>query len=150
LKSELSRLMNEHSSMESKLSANSAELERTTEAIRKLNKGKADLNELLSMGRQYGDLTGLGYTGNVDKSVHPSEGTIKINHPGLGFSDKSGIEGTSPHGKPSRNLFGRFVKSTVSKSSPPKPAVKVHVPIPESVSKSPRNFVPICHYCGVT
>ncbi|CAA0841742.1 Unknown protein, partial [Striga hermonthica] len=147
LKTEVDRLMNEHASMESKLRENSAEI--TAEAVRKLNKGKADLHELLSLGRQHGDLTGIGYTG---KEENPESSTEASNakHPGLGFADKLGVEGMSLHGKPSRNMLGRFVKSTVSKPLSPKSSLKVHLPVQKPVRKIHHNFVPICHYCGVT
>ncbi|CAA0838502.1 Unknown protein, partial [Striga hermonthica] len=107
LKNEADRLMNEHSSMESKLKAHCAELNPTAEVIRKLNKGKVDLNELLSLGKQHGDLTGIGYTRKED---HPesSTGTSSTQNAGLGFGDKLGIGGVNLHGRHSRNMFDRF------------------------------------------
>ncbi|CAA0819522.1 Unknown protein, partial [Striga hermonthica] len=79
LKNEADRMLNEHASMESKLKANFAELNRTAEVVRKLNKGKADLNELLSLGRQHGDLTGIGYTGRED-IPETSTGASNVKH----------------------------------------------------------------------
>ncbi|CAA0808318.1 Unknown protein, partial [Striga hermonthica] len=143
------RLMNELASMESKLKVNSAELNRTAEVVRKLNKGKADLNELLSLGKQHGDLTGIGYTGK-ENNPESSTGTSNTKHAGLGFGEKLEIRGMNLHGKPSINVFDKFVKSTVSKPLSPKSLLKFHSPMQKFVSKTHHNFVPICHYCGVT
>ncbi|CAA0830727.1 Unknown protein, partial [Striga hermonthica] len=149
LKNEADRLMNERASMESKLKASFAELNRTVKVVRELNKGKAYLNELLSLGKQHGDLIGIGYTGKED---HPesSTGTSSTQHAGLGFGEKLGIGGVNLHGRPSRNVFDRFVKSTISKPLSPKSPLKVDSPMQKSVNKTHHNFVPICHYCGVT
>ncbi|CAA0837767.1 Unknown protein, partial [Striga hermonthica] len=134
LKNEAVRLMNGHASMESKLKTNFAELNRTVEVIQKLNKGKAYLNKLLSLGRQHGDLTGIGYTGREDIPVS-STGTSNTKHTGLAFGDKLGVGGMNLHGRPSKNVFDRFVKSTVSNPlSPPSP-LKVHSPMQKSVNK---------------
>ncbi|CAA0808164.1 Unknown protein, partial [Striga hermonthica] len=65
--------------MKNKLKANYAELNRTAEVVRKLNKGKAVLNELLSLGKQHGDLTGIGYTGRED-IPESSTGTSNTKH----------------------------------------------------------------------
>ncbi|CAA0834065.1 Zinc knuckle (CCHC-type) family protein, partial [Striga hermonthica] len=43
-----------------------------------------------------------------------------------------------------------FQKLTISKPLSPKSPLKVHSPMQKSVSKTYHNFVPICHYCGVT
>ncbi|CAA0826946.1 Unknown protein, partial [Striga hermonthica] len=147
LKNEVDWMMNEHASMESKLKANSVELNRTTEVVRKLNKEKADLNELLSLGRQHGDLTGIGYTGRED-IPQCSTGSSNAKHTRLGFGDKPGVGGLNLHGRPSRNVFDRFVKSTVSKPPSPQSPLKVHSPKQKSVIKTHHNFVTICHYCG--
>ncbi|CAA0824991.1 Unknown protein, partial [Striga hermonthica] len=58
--------------------------------------------------------------------------------------------GVNLHGRPSKNVFDRIVKSTVSKPLYPKSPLKVHSFMQKSVNKTHHNIVLICHYCGVT
>ncbi|CAA0825702.1 Unknown protein, partial [Striga hermonthica] len=80
-----------------------------------------------------------------ENNPESSTGTSNTKHVGLGFGDKLGIEGMNLHGKPSRNVFDMFVKSTVSKPLSPKSFLKVHSPMQKSVSKTHHN----CSYLSL-